>query len=1063
MSDNKDTKFVFRLQNENKGLHGLFNTIKHWGGNYDKGYDDKQINTIDSSNEHSEHEPTSIPSPFARIALAKTAFAEVAERGERALAAYQKIVSDSLDVAEIFFTFDKWKEEIEIIKWDKKTDLQKLSQHKILHKTLKTFLDNDAEIYNFDKMQCIYILKHKKTGKMIGATSPCTLFFSLANKVTAKIPLSNNHSAFNGIFPLYKRSWDFQKYLYIWLEINKKDDNLLRKGENTPVFIFGEFDKYLDAQKKLQPDKIEEIENHLPKDFNDYDELRAPDVEVLGKPLHHYKKGNIKTEEKYLDNNLLENKIIRLPYKIQKGSFFDGNLNETSQYSYLLPVSDAFFKYYSVDELQKWIRINENGTGGSVTVQLNIPNLQQEIKREYKENETIIKVERDFDCAIFPNIKFKTDDKAHFRIGLVCDFTEKDNFNIEFAKCNGNVELKKIRLSVRNETKESNRQLKNYLLSGSNFDYIKLSYKKENTGIILPKMKSESGSDEFTFAVDFGTTNTHIEYKTNKKNEQTFDITKQIDNDESQVHWLYGGEDELKYVFDEEYIPAHTDEEFHFPMRSALSYGENTNWKDVYPFEKAGIAVLYEKRLGYPYNSVLTDLKWSDNDNNQKQIQCYIESIMYLIRNKVLLNNGILEKTKIRWFYPVSMEKGRYNNLKNAWENSYKKYFGNDTKNITSLTESIAPFEYYVKDGNSDNLVTIDIGGGTTDIVVAKERDVQAITSFRFAANTIFGDGYSENRRVKNGIIRQFTDIIRAELKTKFDENDTVFKIFKDMEDNKSSADIASFLFSLKYNKDIREKGENLANTANLNFKLVNDTTQKITFIFFYSAIIYHLAKIMQAKKLDMPDKIVFSGNGSRVIPFFTDDIDILKGFTKLIFKKVYNKKEYQDNDLEILLNKENPKEATCKGSFCVDKSESFSETIRKKVVLHSNGNKEPVIQLVKEDIENVKQEDSYKAITADYLNKTVEEAKTFINFVFELLPYFANEGYKLNPTSIETAKAVCSQKLDIYAKNGWELKKKEITNSEVIEETLFFYPLTGMLKALGDAICDKNKSNINN
>lgn len=50
---------------------------------------------------------------------------------------------------------------------------------------------------------------------------------------------------------------------------------------------------------------------------------------------------------------------------------------------------------------------------------------------------------------------------------------------------------------------------------------------------------------------------------------------------------------------------------------------------------------------------------------------------------------------------------------------------------------------------------------------------------------------------------------------------------------NKRSDDIASFLFSLKYNKRVRSFGQNLADNVNLNNKLINDTTQKITFIIF--------------------------------------------------------------------------------------------------------------------------------------------------------------------------------------------------------------------------------------
>jgi len=213
---------------------------------------------------------------------------------------------------------------------------------------------------------------------------------------------------------------------------------------------------------------------------------------------------------------------------------------------------------------------------------------------------------------------------------------------------------------------------------------------------------------------------------------KTFDISKgQIG--EKQVHCLHGGEYAMRQVFDEEYIPEYTDDEFKLPMRTALSFGENINWLDTYPFEKASLDELYEKRPSFDYNETITDLKWSDDANNQKQAQAYIDSLMYLIRNKVILCNGSLPRTKIRWFYPVSMERSRYNNLKTAWSEAYEKYFGGAESNIITITESVAPFQYYIKDGDASNLVTIDIGGGTTDIVISGSGEVDYITSFRFA------------------------------------------------------------------------------------------------------------------------------------------------------------------------------------------------------------------------------------------------------------------------------------------------------------------------------------------
>ncbi|NDV65648.1 hypothetical protein [Bacteroides sp. 224] len=1046
--NNKDTTFVFRLQSETNGQHDLRNTLKHWDESCM--YDDKQIATIESSNKESFNQPTSIPSPFARIALVKTAFAEVAEYGESALKAYQKIVSDSLDVAEIFFTFDKWRDKIEIIRWGKVEDLKKLEVgHKQIQKTLNTFLVNDAATFNFDKMEYIYILKYKNTGEMIGATSPCTLFFSSANDLTdVEIPLNNNHNAFDGkIVPLSERSWEFKKYLYTW--INANNENCIIEGRAASS-RFSEFQKYLEQQKPLigRTEEIDALAVNTDSILNSsFKVLRAPDVEVLGKSLYQ---NNEATAQYLTADDLLEDSIIRLPYEIKKDSFFDGNLQENSKEMFLLPIKEKFFDFYSIDDLKRNIKINHSGNVVEVELQTN----GTKFKKEYKKSSGNV-IDLNFDCAIFPNVKFEQDEQAYYRFGLACNFKEKDKYNVDFIKINSAIDNSKKRFSVRNETHINNYQLKNYSLNGSNFDYVRINYDGIN-GLVFPYLELKTGEKEFTFAIDFGTTNTHIEYKIgNSNNIVAFNISKE-QIDEKQVHWLHGGDDYLKEVFDEEFIPAYTDEEFRFPMRSALSYGEKTNWQDVYPFEKASADELYEKRVGYDYDHTITDLKWSDNGNNQKQVKVYIESLMYLLRNKVVIGNGRLEQTKIRWFYPVSMERGRYNNLKEAWNSAYEKYFGGDNNNIIPITESVAPFEYYIRDRDANNLVTIDIGGGTTDMVISANGQVDLITSFRFAANTIFGDGYTETMRIKNGIVRQFLNVIKDDLKSEFDENSRLLFLFNEMCTNKTSTDIASFLFSLKQNKEVRRVGGNLAENANLEKKLITDTTQKITFIFFYSAIIYHLAQLMKAEKLQMPDKIVFSGNGSRVISFFTDDSETLRDYTKLIFEKIHGSSNFSSS-LDIILNKENPKEATCKGGFFVDKAESFGDIYKKKVVLHSNGTN----TVFKRNDDDINELNTYKAVDEAYISKTVDEAKNFINFVLDLLPFFSNRGYKLNQTSIEIAKKVCFNKLDIYAKNGWQLKKKEITDAEGLEETLFFYPLVGMLKELSDAICNENlKSN---
>lgn len=1120
-----------RLQPQNS-LNGLKNNPTDWHKYTDNYiYDPDQINAIQSSNEDTISEPTSIPSPFARIALAKTAFSEVAKNGDRALKAYRKIVSDCLDVAEIFFTFDKWTDLLEIIKWDKDADLRKLKdKHSRLYKALDLFLSSDAKSYNFNRMRCIYILKFKKTGGMIGATSPSTLFFSSGNTLVNDdgdffqkddkgeirtygiIQLSHNHKAFKGIKPLYTRDWEFQKYLYAWIAANDET----RAEDGRSVWVFQEVRDYLDQQKRQLVDaaEIDTLLNEPQQSqkFLDDSFQRIEGFEILGKPIYKqrgieivsdfeirsarssgilplvlplvggngsgYEDWQLTQNTKWAnfkakptaDRNILpdgtrypwltmhdflEEKIIRLEGEVEQKSFFEGNV-KSGKKRYLLPVKDTFFRYFTTADLKDHIEINEAGDVLKVKLAVPVKKGRVVFEKEYKGNEEIIST--NFNCALFPNIRFIENENAYYRFGLVCEFERRDHYQVEFVKDNSAL-TDKVRISARNETHSNNKQLRNYCIEGSNFDYIKIKY-DHVTGVIIPKFRDEGGNKTFAFAVDFGTTNTHIEYKEGNNREKTFDISKGA-ADERQVHCLHKGDTYQVMVFDDDYIPEYTSEEFKFPMRTALSYGEQTNWSSVYsyPFEKASADELYEKRKSYPYNEIETNIKWSANADNNNKVKSYINSLMYLMRNKVLLNNGNLRQTKVIWFYPVSMERTRYDNLKDSWIEAYKKYFGDDPGNLVSMTESVAPYEYYVRDGNGGKLVTIDIGGGTTDIVIAKGLTVEYITSFRFAANTLFGDGYAENMRKKSGIVSQFGDSIKKELQSEINETDELFEIFNDILENKDSADAASFLFSLEYNKKVNSVSQGLAGVANLNAKLKNDTTQTITFIFFYTAIIYHLAKIMKTlNSAEMPDKIVFSGNGSRAIHFLKGDTATLKRFTKLIFEKVFGNK-YPVNDLEIILNKENPKEATCKGGFLMRNNLGFQQILQKKVVLHSSDMqtliKQPQASSLIPD-----PADTYAAVNQDYINKTVEETKKFVHFVFDLLPFFANEGYRLDENSIIIAKELCFKRLDVYANAGWELKKREVRNDEVIEESLFFYPLVGVLHELSSAICDKNTDN---
>jgi len=1051
--------YVFRLQGD-KNQHDLSNTINHWG--VSSKYEDKQINAIESSNKKSEHQPTSIPSPFARIALVKTAFGEVAKHGDNALVAYQKIVSDSLDVAEIFFTFDKWKDKIEIIKWNKTDDLNKLSSYKIFHKTLITFLNSDAKAYNFNDMISIFILKYKLTGEVIGATSPCTIFFSSANNFSVDIPLSNNHIAFADIFPLHKRSWDFQKYLYTWLKIN----NTIHQIDNKPVYIFDEFNNYLEAQRHI-PDaqnvnKISDLAGQsLPNDFNEYDELRAPNVEVLGKSLHKSNSKN-KIAINYLSTiDLLEDKIIRLPNKMQKGSFFDGKINDNSKYSYLLPIKEEFFNYFSIDDLHKFIRINEVGT--NVEVELKIPNIQQQIKQIYTESTSIQLLHADFDCTLFPNVRFSNIENAYYRFGIFFPYSsieQSEKFTVQFYEDNSKIEIEDA--FIRNLKDSENSICKIYSINQKLFNKIKVCYSSVN-GLLLPIMQSKSYSGDFTFAVDFGTTNTHIEYKTT-----TDQIIKPFDITESdkQVHFLIGKSELNSLVADIDFIPSliGDNKKFKFPIRTALSTTRGIDeTKKVSSFVHSNIVIPFEKRRIPKYNKIITHLKW---ESTEDEMGYYIDSLCYVLRNKVYLNGGNLSETKIVWFYPLSMAGSRSRIIAEKWNLAYAKYFlglpvtsvdklDASKKNILKekiieLPESVAPFLCYKDDVQYrdaiNNLVSIDIGGGTTDIVFIKNGEkAEYVTSFKFAANSIFGLGE---------YITPIVTKYRQSIDNIIEKNDPQFTL-RDIQKNileSPSGDLASFFFSLSDNEMLKD--------AEVDFSkmLVRDNDQKLVFIIFYAAIIYHTAQIMKSKNLELPRHITFSGNGSRIINIVGEK-KILEEITKCIFEKIYNK-PYGNSSLEIIQNTKNPKEVTCKGGIKAADNDYIQTPF------------EPVVFMGIDDKTFASDSEKYSSINIeDCVLKTNSQVKLFFDYLISdllnqkyckgTIPETVTKCLNLNLHAIQLTKEICDKEddLKVYTSNGIKRKIESIKDKSntQIEETFFFYPIVSLLNKISNEINNIN------
>lgn len=1113
---------VFRLYNGN-------NNIQHWGNSVS--YGTNAIGQIEDPNAASvKKEITSIPSPFARIDLVKNAYSEVVKSGDlHGDTIFHKMVSDSLDVAQIFFDLPKLSDKVKVIVWNVRQELDNLENsdsdgQRRVGNTLDMFLAQDKIAYNFDKMKSVYLLhyvgRYRQTQlDIIGATSPATLFFSSANDFSylSEDIRFGKDKVFDGQFAsLDQREEQFMIFYYAF-----------RKSYPNFARLFPEVNEYMDLVYKagLTPDQKDKVDSLTINSINEYPELiiNPNKVEINGvlyrqcpdnvkvksgfeirssiakdekmplilpvesgtiytnifyitdywentnrapffdpKPIDERRLPKANEKYPYLTvSDFLEDVLIRVPNINTMDDAFWGTYIKESSYRYLLPLKDTFFHYFTIQDLQgkvggqPMIEFRESFTD-NVKVTLRIPiqgNRYIEYSRQYIENGEIrheqnkgMLIERNFSIGLLSNIQYDDAIDAYYRAYIMSEFEDKNNYKLTFR--NGSSAISIADPVVRNDSDSRYFSYKTYIIEQQLFDSIKVVC-EEYCGVLIPIMQRKSGTDCFTFAIDFGTTNSHIEYTVNNGASVPFSVSQR-----NAMVKLWGYlDDQYKYIFDYDTLPGAIGEDnlYKFPMRTALCFASTTNWnKAVYPLGHTNIPFPYEKKSGYEYDRIKTDLKWSNDPDNTQRIKSFIESLFIMLRTKVLLCNGNLSNTKIVWFYPISMVENRYNSFCDVWTKSYKKYFGGDKRNVIPMTESVAPYEHYRSaEANVGNIVTIDIGGGTTDIVLAKDGNVQNITSFHFAADSVFGDPYISNRSSAsvNKVLEQYESKIKAVLQD--NSLNELLDIFEQHKKSRISSNIASFYFSLKGNKDIVKR--RLSENVDFNNMLLLDSNYKIVFVLFYAAIIYHLAHIMKAKSLEMPRHIAFSGNGSKVIRILTSSNSTLEKFTKKIFEEIYGEK-YPVDGLTILQNENNPKEVTCKGGLANPTYQEYENMAQMKMVYKA-------VQLNGEAFVNG---DTYASIDDAYIQKTVEEAKSFVKFVFDLNREFSyKNNFDSSENSLEIAKKECLRDLETFTKNGLKIKRQEVSDNDVIEETMFFYPLNGMLNALISAIYKKNNQKV--
>ncbi len=622
-------------------------------------------------------------------------------------------------------------------------------------------------------------------------------------------------------------------------------------------------------------------------------------------------------------SDFLEDKILKVSYRLDKAKFvtaYDGD----SQY--ILPIKKEFFNFFNISDINSVVstiggiqkRLVEIRSGKDrVEVILNIPISHQnstiELKKEYKSEDIIAST--DFMLAFFPF--YKVIDKPTLNMYSIMS---SGDIHLNFYNQTSVASILNCTSLVRTAQGAVLKQTKYHRINSS-FDFIEIQCGNVR-GLVIPLMQeidTQTASHNYSFAVDFGTSNTYIAYRTNHSPIPT---TFEISSDAQAVFlstpdYVRAGDHQIMGpYYDREFVPTQINK------NASVSYPARTATCETPNFETSQANLFGNISIGYnmqnedlaigvvPY-VYKTDLKWALERNPadvhyMDRVKYYCMEILWMLKNKSLLNGGS-DSFEVYLTFPETMKVPTRNLFINqCWQWAKTQLQLNCTfKYGANVSESIAPYNMLAPQIGGQSLLNIDIGGGTSDLLFVCKDQVGAIegayySSTLFAADDLWGDGL--NVGVPMDIRNGFYTYIKAQI----DQNQAAYspKVLASLKAlvslTNSSADAMGFLF--KHDSDF--------NTSTL----ITSEPKLYSIIFVhYSALMYHVSRLIKKLGISIPEHLSFTGMGSRYINLISNNTEDVRLLSKMLLEK------YTGLDAPAMFNvymATEAKEVTAKGAL---------------------------------------------------------------------------------------------------------------------------------------------------
>lgn len=954
---------------------------------------------------------TSIPTPFARLMLFNTAFAQI--QGHNDQTVYGRLVSECLDMLEFVFNYGS---DITVKQWNAGNEIAALNassdaKHNTLGKSLAAFVQELG-------VQDIYLLYYQ--GQLVGGTSPYTVLYTSPNW-TRRNNLNFQGTAGNILFPdyanrnvqatpLHKRDQRFREFLTDYIvafrQVLGENQNALWNYvyENATTGVDHVMQAYYPTIAGADP--INMVDFMLKYNMMNNNIGAGLDVKGLGgkqvMPVAYGKApanaaglaGNVVSTDyalvptsyrwKNMQNGLtteplvlnqggvtgalyiggnawnsntpinnaptrpltqrvlpgagnvtypyvtaddfLEDMLIHVDYDLNNDAFRTFGLGH-----YLPPLKPLFFQFFDAADLEDSasnVKLSIGPTGQNdteVTLRLPIHFANQsyiELKKTYDANHVKhAQGPMGFCLSVFPSYKVVNAPTVHNRYSVM-RYEDKITPSLQLDYWAIGNTLQSLGQDPVHHQKRDNLGM-SYDAVDSAFDLIQVRWDGAQA-MLAPRFNEVTPQDRGAstlVGIDFGTTNSYVCFSVNNganPEPLTFNESQTLPLGHTNISTF-------EQAAEREFAPALMGPgcKAYYPYRTVIYENPQTMANPRRPLH--GFKLFADANVGFNFinesidslgGKYITTIKWDmENNNNpnnltimRNRVEAFCRQTAWMLKNRLMANaSTATTKFTAKLTLPYTMRVMNRNNIVQAWKDAFDYVMGPGNVTVERLTESVAPY-YYMVGHNvtmNDNVVNVDVGGGTTDILYADVKNKRLLyDSSHFAGDDIWGDGprnvANQNPlpQERNGFMQLFEELRKN---GNFSDEDTNAYVQFSKIANKS-ADRMAFIFSHddKYNFTT-QIANNHKLTAVLHLHL--------------AALCCHIAQTMMKEGMELPVELHFSGQGAKYVKLISsDDKDITK-LVALYIDTFLPEGKKLGNDFKVKFQ-QNSKEVTAQGAL---------------------------------------------------------------------------------------------------------------------------------------------------